>query len=342
MFNILNEFTGYQYMLIHLANCFGLDKLTFEERIDWAEDAIHKDMEELAADADTPFTFRQAFNEIHSVRRGNPTGLLVELDATSSFLQFMAALSGCEKSAYASNMIDPEVRVDAYTMLTEQINKAMEGFTLTREQAKDLFMKSTAYGSRAIPESIFPNENLLMAYYNLMHEHYPGVMAVRQEFLNLWDPTAMFHTCTMPDGHTFHVPVKVMYSEKLEIGEVAPYNNGKPKSVTFRHAVHEPSEYSTPILANLTQAYDAWMVRYVRQRCWNVGVELVTIHDGFRCHPEHMGIVRHCYREGMIKLAEGNYLETLVRQMTKDPKIYIHKMSLRLPELLLNSRYLLS
>lgn len=43
----MKTFTGWQYLLIDLANQFGHDKLTFEDRIQWAEANLN-DLEALA------------------------------------------------------------------------------------------------------------------------------------------------------------------------------------------------------------------------------------------------------------------------------------------------------
>jgi len=43
----MKEFTGWEYLLIDVANNFGLDKLRFEERITWANHNL-SNLEELA------------------------------------------------------------------------------------------------------------------------------------------------------------------------------------------------------------------------------------------------------------------------------------------------------
>lgn len=205
-------------------------------------------------------------------------------------------------------------------------------------------MKSAAYGSSNIPKKLFPDDEDYKVYNKLMQKYFPGLMAVRQEFLDMWNVDAIFHTCTMPDGHTWHVPVteKIEGEEaRIQIDEVAPYNNGRPKTVTFIHEQQKPSTYNIPILANLTQGLDGWMVRMVRMSCYAEGIEIVTIHDGFRAHPNHMGRVRHWYREHLAQLAESNYLEQLIHEITGE-QVSIRKMSDDLPTLIRNSTYLLS
>jgi DNA-directed RNA polymerase len=46
----------------------------------------------------------------------------MSLDATSSGIQIMAALSGCKKTAQLTNMIDPTKRYDIYAEIMNAMN----------------------------------------------------------------------------------------------------------------------------------------------------------------------------------------------------------------------------
>lgn len=346
--DLRNQFTGYAYMLIHLANCMGWDKEVFSVRLLKAramlEDiAAGGDREEWMQTADSPHQARQAIREIQYVKQGHPTGLMVDFDATNQFLQIMSALIGCKKSAYACNLLDPDSRVDGYLMLSDIISEAMPHLNFTRQQAKDLFMKSLAYGSEEVPRALFQQEEDMNHYLELMEEHFPGVMIVRNILLSLWDSNAMYHTWVLPDGHTAHVPVRVTMkgdNARIEIAEAGEFNNGVPKSITFVHKEHRPSDYNTPILANVIQSLDGWLVRTVRQRCAAEGIQIATIHDCMRSHANHMGAVRHHYREALAELAESDYLHHLRIQLKGDHRP-IRKLSNNLATDIRNSCYAL-
>lgn len=246
------EFTPFQYMLIHLANTYGMDKRTFEERIAWAKSAIKGNLEDFDSKAESVACFRQAWREIQKVKQGEPTGLMVAFDATSSFLQIMSALSGCRKSAVACNLIDPDKRYDAYGLLATLIQQAMPDLDFTRQQAKDLMMKSLAYGSEAVPRSLFTNDDDYDTYLRMMEIHFPGIMQVRRTLLSCWNPNVTHHAWMLPDGFEAIVPVMVRYDgqkARIEVSEAALHNNGRPKSLTYIHSNNEPSKYATSILA---------------------------------------------------------------------------------------------
>lgn len=346
MFEIKDEFTGFEYMLIHLANTYGEDKKSFEERIHWAKWAMKEsNLAELVQVADEPFLFKQAWREIDKVLQGESTGLICYLDATNSFLQIFAALSGCVQSAYACNMVDASQRVDAYGILSDIVNEAMPHLKFTRQQAKDLFMKSLAYGSEQIPKELFPDEDDYATYLKLMNQYFPGVMYTRNKLMGMWDSTAYHHTWTLPDGHTAHVPVEVQHTDyddiRIEVPEVKPYNDGKVKSIAFIHSTNEPSKRSTPILANVIQSLDAWLVRQVITSCAAHNIHISTIHDAFGVHANHVGFVRHTYRRHLSNLAASDYLVKLTKELTGET-VKSFKLSQNLPELILNSRYMLS
>ncbi len=76
----MKKFTGWQYLLIDLANQFGHDKLVFEERIQWAEDNL-SNLEALVEQAETKPLYNKAMQAIRKAQTGIPSGHMVGLDA---------------------------------------------------------------------------------------------------------------------------------------------------------------------------------------------------------------------------------------------------------------------
>lgn len=59
----MKKFSGWEYLLIDLANQFGLDKLVFEERIQWATDNLGQ-LEALAEQAETQPLYHKAMQAV--------------------------------------------------------------------------------------------------------------------------------------------------------------------------------------------------------------------------------------------------------------------------------------
>ena len=135
------QFSGWQWLLIDAANQFGLDKLTFEERIEWATTNLAQ-LEALAPEAgdkERPL-YHKAVMAIRKAQKGLPTGHMVAVDAICSGIQIMAAMTGCEAAAEATGLIHPDVRADAYTAITKAMNDELAGsglsVTVPRADAK--------------------------------------------------------------------------------------------------------------------------------------------------------------------------------------------------------------
>lgn len=136
-------FTGWEYLLIDVANNFGLDKLLFEDRIAWTEGNLN-DLENLAEFAETKPLYLKAVQAIRKAQQGIPTGHLVGFDACCSGIQVMSAITGCESGATATGLVDPNVRADAYSRTTEVMNEVLrtQGITVdvSRKDAKQALM----------------------------------------------------------------------------------------------------------------------------------------------------------------------------------------------------------
>ena len=120
----MKQYSAFEYLCIDVSNSYGLDKKLFEERIEWAQTNIDQ-LEALADQAETKPLYLKAVMAIRKVQQGKPTGHMVGLDASCSGIQIMSAMTGCWKGAEATNLVNPDARNDAYSMCTENMNKAL-------------------------------------------------------------------------------------------------------------------------------------------------------------------------------------------------------------------------
>ena len=132
----MQTFTGYEYLLIDLANQFGLDKKLFEDRINWANSVLDT-LEDLADQADNKPLYLKAVLAIRKAQHGIPTGHMVGFDACCSGIQIMSTITGCESGARATGLIDPHVRADAYTAVQKQMNIILHGRGIVVDVARN-------------------------------------------------------------------------------------------------------------------------------------------------------------------------------------------------------------
>lgn len=79
----MHHFTGSQYLAIAIANAFGLDKKTWNQRLAWV--AENRDnLKTLQRQAKEPAMFFAAVQALEDAEAGKPSGFPISLDATSS------------------------------------------------------------------------------------------------------------------------------------------------------------------------------------------------------------------------------------------------------------------
>lgn len=79
----MKTFNPMQYLAIDIANQMGLDKVTYEERIQWVKDNIDN-LEQLADQADEPMLYWKAVKALRQAQNGEATGHTVALDSVCS------------------------------------------------------------------------------------------------------------------------------------------------------------------------------------------------------------------------------------------------------------------
>lgn len=256
----MQEFTGFEYLLIDVANQYGKDKLLFGERIQWARDNLDV-LESHINDADTPALYLKACQAIRKAQQGIPTGHLVGMDAACSGVQLMSVLTGCMVGAEATGLVDPNKRADAYSECTNNMQMVLgTSFHVERADAKDALMKSM-YGSTAVPEGIFGEATPeLAAFYKAAEMTAPGAWALLQELLAAWQPYALVHEWQLPDG--FEAKVKVMNTKEIRI-EVDELDHA---SFTYTFEQNVGSKKGLSLAANTIHSVDAYVARTMHRR----------------------------------------------------------------------------
>lgn len=236
----MQTFTGKQYLQIDIANSFGHDKLTWDGRLSWfKENEQHLLADPVAAvvKSDEPAQALAGILAYQQVLAGKPTGYLCGLDATASGLQLLALLSGCEQSASLCNLIDTGCREDAYTTVYERINQRLgtEG-QIPRKEVKQALL-THLYGSTAVPKHTFGKGTPeLQAFYGVVESLLPGADDLNRGLLTLWNPEALTHEWTLPDG--FEVVIKSMVKEESQVSFLE-----QAYTVTqYRHAAKSESK----------------------------------------------------------------------------------------------------
>lgn len=257
----MQKFSGVEYLMIDVANQFGLDKSIYEDRIQWAKDNLHN-LEAMALDADDLHQYNKAVLAIRKAQKGIPTGHLVGFDAICSGMQIMSAITGCHAGAEATGLIHQNVRSNAYKIVTDTMNTLLSSkVEVSLKDAKEATM-TTLYGSKAMPKKIFGEDTPeLNAFYNALKIVAPGAVALLQDLLDSWQAFALVHQWTLPDGFTAYVKVMDKCDARIEVDEL----DHATFSYEWKENVGKPKGLSN--VANVVHSIDGYIVRSLNRRC---------------------------------------------------------------------------
>lgn len=262
-------FTGRDYLKIDIANNFGLDKLTWQDRLDW----FHQNqgnLHQLLDQAAEPALFYSAIRAYEDVQKGKPIGYTISLDATSSGLQILAALTGDRLAAELCNVVDTGQRQDAYTAIyNRMLGHLGQNAKIKRDDVKQAIMTSL-YSSKAVPKQVFGEGKLLDLFYQTMQAAAPGAWELNETMLQLWDPAKHSNDWIMPDNFHVHIPVMDTVNEKVHF-------DNKPYDISYK--VNQPIAEGRSLGANMVHAIDGMLVREMVARCDYDRVQVDRIAD---------------------------------------------------------------
>lgn len=254
---MLQTFTGIEYLRIDIANNFGYDKSDWDERLEWVN-ANEQKLETLLPKADEPALYFAAVKAYRQAQAGKPVHYPISLDATSSGIQILAALTGDRKAAALCNVIDTGHREDAYTGLyTAMCDKIGDRAKIDRKDTKKAIM-TAFYSSTAVPKTVFGEGQLLDIFYETMKENAPAAWELNETMLAIWNPKKFSNDWVLPDNFHAHIKVMSTISENVHFLN-APYE--------VQYSVNRPMEGGRSLGANMTHSIDGMVVRDMARRC---------------------------------------------------------------------------
>jgi hypothetical protein len=250
-------FSGKEYLKIDIAGSFGLDKLSWDERINWFDDNETK-LQALVPQADEPALFYAGIRAWEKAKVGKPSGYPISLDATCSGIQILAVLAGDRKAAQICNVVDTGKREDAYVSIyQDMINALGETAKIDRKLTKQAIM-TAFYSSTAVPKQVFGEGELLKIFYNTLENSAPGAWEINETMLAIWDTTALENSWVLPDN--FHVKIKVMGVTTENVHFL-----NEPFEVAYE--VNKPIKGGRSLGANMVHSIDGMVAREMQWRC---------------------------------------------------------------------------
>lgn len=271
----MQKFTGKDYLKIDIANSFGKDKLSWNDRIAWF-DANEASLESQTRAAKEPAQFMAGVQAYRLTMNGQPTGYLCGLDATASGLQLLSVLSGCPTSGAMCNLVDTGRREDAYVNTHEVVcgllGVSPQQFPIPREKSKQALM-TYLYGSKAVPKEVFGEDTReLRAFHEAVDLLMPGANDLNQGLIGLWNPNVLAHAWTLPDG--FECVINVMDHD-------VHYVDFLGHQYKLIERVNRPMESGLSLGANIVHSVDGMVVREMGRRCMYDRAKVDTITELF-------------------------------------------------------------
>lgn len=258
----MHFYTPFEFLCIDIANNGWNDKKLFEERIQWVKDNFNRLPYLETSKKERPL-YLKAVSALYRACKGQAIGHMVGLDATCSGMSIMSVVTRCLAGCRATNLIDPDVRNDAYTMVVQAANRMLDGeMIIARDDAKQATM-TALYGSQKTPREIFGQDTPeLDAFYAGLCEVAPKAVELLGDLRMAWQPFALEHRWVCPDN--FNVRIKVM--QKVE-GERVEVDELDGATFTYDYYINEGTKTDLKLVANVTHSLDAYLLRSMERRC---------------------------------------------------------------------------
>ena len=200
--------SGKPWLDVHLANCYGYDKVSLEERVEWVEH--HRDSIIMTGsdpldykwwmDADKPWQFLRACLEYVKVDKDPEyvSHLPITVDGSCNGLQHFSAMLKDEKGGKSVNLLPSDEPQDVYEIVTQAVIKRVEADPESIIQAGDI--------NRALikrPVMTTPYGATLYGMRDQLHEEYKKQLDKGVEFPTIKKDEDLWKYCKYQAHHIY-------------------------------------------------------------------------------------------------------------------------------------------
>lgn len=259
----MKQFNSKQYVAIAVANAKGLDKKTWDERIQWVKDN-YLVLEQLEPTDSDKFLYRKAVKALRDSDMGKEIRYIMDLDCTNSGVQIMACLAKNSVSAINSNVLGAS-RNDVYGKIMEGIGDA----GLTRKQVKEATIPAL-YGSVAEPKKLLGDGTPeYHAFQKGLSSAVPALKFLSKVCRMAWRDNITHYGWTLPDGAEVRIPNLGITKMRVELENT---------SFVYQYKSLECNDNYIPLLVNIIHSVDGWIAREMVRKAKSQGFQLAHIH----------------------------------------------------------------
>jgi DNA-directed RNA polymerase len=331
------------WLAFQVATCYGLDKATMAERLEWTENNLTL-ITQVATDpigslpeweaAEEPWQFLSACDEFyHCVIAADRqfTGLMVATDATCSGLQILAGLARDKSTAKLVNVLPSDKPQDAYKVVAEaarpncpeRLQEHMD-----RKKTKRVVMtvpyNAKPFSNRGYIRDAFTEAGIeidkdeltqvVTAVRGAMERIVPGPMKVMRwienEVANAIKRGADHLTWTTPSGFVVHQKLMKKQVERITLQLLGECRMSVATGDTDEVDINHHKNATSP---NLIHSLDASLLHLTTLR---FDAPIALIHDSVLCRATDMSYLSTMVRETYMHLfAEHDYLKDFAQQI---------------------------
>lgn len=271
----MKVYSGVNYLKIDIANNFGKDKLLFEDRISWFDFVIANKItvnstdEELIniineLNADEPELAYAGLLAYKAYLNNEPSGYMISLDATSSGIQIMSALTGDEIGMRICNLSEDNYRYDCYTELYELmtdrwLKKTNQKLSISRSDMKKAIMVMMYGGKKTAIKYLNNDEALYDTLLDCCKLGISGANRLKDALIATIDKSITSYSWTMLDGFLSEVNTYALYREERIVNE---------RKIRVKYKDIGTSISYRGNAANLIHSIDAMIMRELIGRCY--------------------------------------------------------------------------
>jgi len=117
---------GLYWLKVHIANSWGIDKVPFDQRVEWTDSFVAEDRPDRWREAEKPWQFLAAYDDlVKAIQSGDPesyaSAIPIQKDGSCNGLQHYAALGRDPSGAAAVNLIPGNSPADVYSAVCARV-----------------------------------------------------------------------------------------------------------------------------------------------------------------------------------------------------------------------------